>query len=300
MTRSILHTSWPILLIAPLLLLQSCTKDPAEDPSNGTNSEGGQATFELNFRGYFNSELFMREAYTEKLSGADVKVTLLKMYVSDVTLVKENGEEILVKDIHLFDFSKNHQPIEGSNKTGKTTHQGGEYLTVQVDTGQYKGIKFGLGVKPALNKTEPSQYEDGHPLSYEANYWSWNSGYRFVMFEGRADTTDDGQANFDLDLAYHLGLDEFYMPMEYVGQDHNFVVQQGQETQFVCNIDLQNWFDNGFQNEEDIHIKKGENLTHTTGEGRPLAAKLHENIPNSFFTEVMYAEPQDSSATNND
>ena len=66
----------------------------------------------------------------------------------------------------------------------------------------YERIEFGIGVDAAANKSL-AQRGDLDPNGRMA--WTWEVGYKFVLFEG---TLERGDAS--VPLVYHVGFDENY------------------------------------------------------------------------------------------
>ena len=66
----------------------------------------------------------------------------------------------------------------------------------------YERIEFGIGVDSAANKSL-TQHGDLDPNGRMA--WTWEVGYKFVLFEG---TLERGEAR--IPLVYHVGFDENY------------------------------------------------------------------------------------------
>jgi hypothetical protein len=69
----------------------------------------------------------------------------------------------------------------------------------------YDRIEFGIGVDPAANRSI-EQRGDLDPNGRMA--WTWDVGYKFVLFEG-AFVRDEVRRP----LVYHVGFDENYKPM---------------------------------------------------------------------------------------
>ncbi len=82
-----------------------------------------------------------------------------------------------------------------------------------VTPGSYDELTFDIGVDSVRNHADPSTYDSDHPLSTMSSggmYWTWNSGYRFVVIEGRFDSNGDQVIDMnDTPFAYHLGLDPY-------------------------------------------------------------------------------------------
>lgn len=75
----------------------------------------------------------------------------------------------------------------------------------------YQRIEFGIGVDAAANKSL-AQRGDLDPNGRMA--WTWEVGYKFVLFEG---TLSSGSAS--VPLVYHVGFSENYTPVSFEWQD---------------------------------------------------------------------------------
>lgn len=110
-----------------------------------------------------------------------------RVFLHDVRLVSEAGEEVPVtltddgmwqKDgALLLDFAdKSGQCTNGTAATH--TH-----LVGTVPEGNYRGLRFKLGLPPALNHQDVSIAPA--PFNDVNLFWSWRSGYLFTRIEGR-------------------------------------------------------------------------------------------------------------------
>lgn len=75
----------------------------------------------------------------------------------------------------------------------------------QVPPGDYRAVRFHVGLEPAANHADPAQFGADHPLNPNLNglHWSWQGGYIFLALEGHW-----RQTNGTLDgWSYHLAND---------------------------------------------------------------------------------------------
>jgi len=86
-----------------------------------------------------------------------------------------------------------------------------------IDPGTYEGFRVHLGVPAEFNTdTDPTIWPNAHPLGVSGSagmFWSWNTGYIFSKFDGKADTT--GGTEFLHPFAYHIGGDERLIEVRY-------------------------------------------------------------------------------------
>jgi hypothetical protein len=113
----------------------------------------------------------------------------LRFYISEVELLRSNGEAPVAVDvvtaagapapygIHLF----NAEEAESST------------LRVLAPPGQYSGLGFALGIKLSCNQQSPAQLSD--PLTALSQMtWPHTGGFLFLRYEGRYTAADSGGA----------------------------------------------------------------------------------------------------------
>jgi hypothetical protein len=169
--------------------------------SCGDDDEMDLASAQFHFKAvYDNAPLVIGQTYTYE-NQLPIFFTRLKFYISDLSLINENGNAVVLSPIEGIDFTE-------SNVTENGANSGLEFNFSEVPTGRYTGIKMGVGVSSLLNKTKPADYQSSHPLSETADYWSAWDSYIFSKVEGKADVSKNG--TFELGLAYHTGSDDLY------------------------------------------------------------------------------------------
>lgn len=122
-----------------------------------------------------------------------------RFYVQDLKLIDANDKEVPVKldtrapwqskDVALIDFEDAQGRCHGTAETNTT-------ITGRVprsDSGAYKGVVFSNGVPESLNHLEQSTQQP--PLDVTDLFWTWLSGYRFVVAELVEDAADGGSAS---------------------------------------------------------------------------------------------------------
>ncbi len=116
------------------------------------------------------------------------KVRDFQFFISNIRLVANSAEFLEPESYHLARF-------DGDD---------GTYVIVleNVPREDYRRIEFGIGVDPAANGSIAS-VGDLDPNGRMA--WSWEVGYKFVLFEGGL-VLEDTQ----YPLVYHVGFDENY------------------------------------------------------------------------------------------
>lgn len=150
-------------------------------------------------------------------NGISMKYESLKFYVSNVKLVGSNGVETNVKSVELIDLMT----------------AGKESFSIKLESGPYEKIKFGLGLSPDINNTDPTTIPIEHPLGAAGNmYWTWGSQYKFMTLTGTFSTT----SSTDLTEAFvwHPGRDQLYKEVELnLNQKHFY-----DDTKLTINLDI--------------------------------------------------------------
>lgn len=127
--------------------------------------------------------------------GQRYQIDMLKFYISDVALVRPDGSEVKVDGLALVDFKRD------------APTQGVSVLKMDVPAGQYRGIRFNVGVPRELNHLDASTQQ--MPLGVNSGmYWAWNPGYIFYRLEGTALLPGGNQK-----WVVHMGSDAFRLPV---------------------------------------------------------------------------------------
>ncbi|MGZ5244347.1 MAG: MbnP family protein [Bacteroidia bacterium] len=208
------------LLVASLFLV-SCTdeKDPA--PSTKANVK-----FKVNVTAGA-SPFILNKNYTTA-DGLEYSMDVARFYLSDITLIKEDGGKVNMKELVFVDLDN---PISEPYDRSSI----GTEFTFEVEAGNYKALELGVGVPKRMNVVS-NDYENDHPLSiYRGTDWSW-AGYRFLMLEGQARNGSSGdKTGFD----YHIASDTFY---QQVKLDKKIDISPSVTHDIVLNIDMNKVF----------------------------------------------------------
>lgn len=183
-----------VLVILAVLFLgfAACDKNKVE--------ELGSADLTLDFKFIYGELSFhINEVYQDYPFPYEIKYENLKMYISEISLIDVDGIGHPLSEIIFIDAA------DSLNK-----------FTFTVPALQYQGIAFSVGVPQSLNGTDNEDfdaalYSADHPLSLNNGmYWTWNSGYRFVLLDGRCNTTPDEDDEFETLVSIHTGKDYCY------------------------------------------------------------------------------------------
>ncbi len=101
-----------------------------------------------------------------------------KYVISNIRLVKNDGKEI---PYHINDLD------QGATVINQAKASSLSYVLRDIPKGEYKQVKFGLGVRSDLNVLNEAKF----PVFYAAAgandtemMWEWGTGYRFTKIEG--------------------------------------------------------------------------------------------------------------------
>ena len=185
-----------VLVICSILLFNACEKEELKH-------ECKRGPFHLSFNTLVDGEQFvLNDTLYEDYLGRKYRVELLKFYLSNWALEKQDGSMVSFGAVNLVDYSsKNTLNIDAI-----------------IDTGVYVNLHFGVGLDSLMNASDPADFESSNPLSVAQNtYWSWASKYKFFMFEGRVDTL--GGQDPKVIFSYHSGFDTLYREITLPLQD---------------------------------------------------------------------------------
>lgn len=141
-------------------------------------------------------------------------------YISEISLT--DGSSITeVKDIDFVDFTNTNFSLEGAEN-------GFSLVYNNIETGNYDGLRFGIGVPPVENMTKPSDYNSDHVLSKPGYYWqAWDS-YIFAKLAGKY---KDEAGTFDDGFLFHTGTDDLFRTRE-----GNFNISINEESTTIIEI----------------------------------------------------------------
>lgn len=241
------------LLATGLLYFSAC--DPVEPAPEET-------TLHFNFAGQYDGQTLVLNQSYPFTSDMDLMYSTLLFYVSDVRLVTVDDQEVVIKDVDMVNFYDHH--------TTAATASEGETLTFEdVPEGEYKAIRFGIGLPADLNATNPADYPSTHPMSRTEMYWDWRGTFIFSMIEGSVDTLQNGTP--DVFLTYHSGSDAMY---EQVELPYNFTISGGDELTVPMTLDAKKIL----YTTEGPYDVKNNNVTHTTTDDYHIAETVIRNL----------------------
>jgi uncharacterized repeat protein (TIGR04052 family) len=116
-------------------------------------------------------------------SGAEIRVTDFRFFVSDVHLIDAKGRE---SRLSLSNDGKWQNEtvalIAFESGAGRCNpDQVNMEIRGTVNTGSYTGLRFTVGVPRIENHADPATAPS--PLNLSRMFWSWNDGYKFMRLE---------------------------------------------------------------------------------------------------------------------
>lgn len=239
--------------IAALALFSSCKKDELSNPSTPASTT---LTLDIDYV-FSDSSFALGQVYNLPGSTHTVQISTANFYLANLSLVTDEGEDIVPGDIAQHYIVK---PEASSFELGA------------VSADHVHILSMVLGVDSLTNKTvQPSDFSDlNEPLAPQvpSMYWSWNSGYIFLRVEGMIDTNGDG--NVDAPFEYHLGMDAMRRSFSTMIHEN---LSQGVNNEIHLTFDVSKLFD-GLDPSVDL-------ATHTM-DNMMLATKIADNWAMSF------------------
>jgi len=232
----------------------SCKKDGNNNPSGPTQD------LVLHVHNTAGNKLISYDSVYTDNTGRKYLVTSFQYYMTNLRLVKNDGTEIPVTGKYQ-PFALLISPLELNYDLG------------QQPVGDYKGIRFNIGVDSATNHSDPTSRPADDPLALQNDemHWDWSQGYLFMKLEGKVDSTVDATGDPTSPIVMHLGLDKNYTAIDL--SNSFFQIVQGSDLQIVMQCDVNQLFTN-------VDLRT-DNQTHTF-DNQTLANDLVANWPNMF------------------
>lgn len=207
-----------------------------------------RGTVNVTFSGELNdTELLKNQVYSNSESQF-IQFSGFEVYFSEIALINDGNDPHIISDVSLQDLLSP------------------ETISSEVIAGNYKSIRFNLGLTPEQNLIDPQTFEAEHPQSTANNmFWGWGSQYRFMKIDGRADFTS-GEL-LDSTFSYHTGFDDL---MRTITVETEIDLKKDETADVEIAIDLDTVFGGINMIEEDA--------THAL---TPLATRLHDNFVNA-------------------
>jgi uncharacterized repeat protein (TIGR04052 family) len=143
-------------------------------------------TVTIQFAGTVGDQPFdCRDTYELGTTNTPVMATDFRLYVSEVALIDVNGNAVPLElqqdgrwqyqNVALLDF----EDRTGACANGTTATR--NTVVGTVPAGDYRGLRFTLGVPFALNHEDATLAPS--PLNLTALWWNWQGGYKFMRVD---------------------------------------------------------------------------------------------------------------------
>lgn len=162
--------------IVAMVALSSCNKDPEVNYKlPPAVQDAGKVTLE--FKNYFGTDAFaLNQSYNS--NGQQVSFTEAKYIITNISMIKDNGTEVVYNHA---DLNKAGFVIDQADATSQS------FVLDTIAAGNYKYIRFGLGVRESLNslssaaKTNPTF---ASLTQKKGMQWQWSGNFIFAKFSG--------------------------------------------------------------------------------------------------------------------
>lgn len=241
------------LLIAGLVVLGSC-----KDDTDNTDQEPQPMEVQINLVPTFDGESFeLNKPFTTQ-EGYTVKFTRLNVILSEL------------------------------EHEGKTLTRSGVYKYEEHPTRVWRGegsfqdfpsLTANVGVPASRNHEDPSAWDDDDPLhilNTDDMHWGWNTGYIFLIIEGKADTTDSQNGENLMNFFYHTGTDELLKTVSL--ENLNWKSESNTLYSADLTVDIYKVFDG---DTVDVDIKE-ERASHTMPSQVGLSDKILSNFASAL------------------
>jgi len=227
--KFLLHMKNLVFGLFLVLLIGACKKDKGAIPVAADQDKG---KVELIFMPVAGSGNLLKDSIYTSGAGEQFRLTKLKFFVSDIGLAAGNSSEETAKDssgrnIFLVNF---------------TSLPSSEKLKFEVKSGEYKGLRFNIGLPRDVNHADPTVALPPLNLAQSDMYWSWNSGYIFFLVEGNGPDVYQNKFHFG------IGEDKRIMPFSFgnvLSPQTPFKIEKGKTTRIILKFDIQKMLVNG-------------------------------------------------------
>jgi hypothetical protein len=202
--------------------------------------------------------------YTTTTEGRKISLTLAQYYVSNIQLVKSDGSLYPIPDTVKLKL----QEVD-------------TYFIAKVPSGNYKSIRFAVGLDPASNLRDPS----ASAILNRSEMWLGSSaqpdGYVFFNVQGTVDTSAaaNGTIAQMQPFSYRIGTNANYKLVSMPDANYSVLPNQTQYVHLL--VDYSKLF-NGVQLNNAANLTVDSAADNATG----LAATIRDNIPTMFSYEL--------------
>lgn len=256
-------TSLFLVMALVVWALTGCKKEKPEPLPDDNTTPVPTGTLMMHLHTYIgiNEVDAYNIVYTNELD-RKISLSLAQMYISGIELVKADGNILSLSDVKVL-------------KVFETE----TYMLATVPVGNYKGVKFKVGLDASTNAADPSS---NTALLNRPEMWFGSTaqpdGYVFLNVQGKIDTTADasgtvaGMQNFTLKIGTNAHYQQVIMP------EQNFTIAKDQAEFLHMYADYSRLF-NG------INLNQVLSVSTVADNSSALGNAIAGKIPSMFFYE---------------
>jgi hypothetical protein len=260
-------------LLVIILISWGCKPDKDPEPQNKDTTtttnppQVEKGTLLLHLHHFIGEEeLYLYNSLMQTEDGKKLKISLAQLYLTDFQLEKLDGTFYKVPDALILKIQD------------ETTYEVGK-----VPAGNYKGIRFKVGLDPETNKKVPGS--EASDLLNRKEMWFGNSaqpeGFIFFNIKGNVDTTraNSSDENALVPFEYRIGTDRNYVQV--IMPEYRYTILPNRADFLHFKIDISRIF-----NGVDISKAAGLSVKTPAENNTPIADQLVKNIATMFNYEM--------------
>lgn len=252
-----------LLLAITIVGFVSCKKSKNEEPiPNNAPIPTGTLMFHLHTYIDNNEVDAYNITYTTD-AGRQVSLSIAQFYISDIQLVKADGS------IYNIVGKKILKVVEAET-----------YLIGDIPVGNYKSVRFKVGLDPITNSMNPTSTSDSILLNKPAMWFgstAQSDGYVFLNVQGAIDTTAE-MTGTPIPFAFKIGTNANYKQVTM--SDKNFSIIKDQVEYVHLRVDYNKLF-SGLQLNQNSNLSVATALANTVAP----ATIVSDNISAMFSYE---------------
>ncbi|SUJ25817.1 Uncharacterised protein [Sphingobacterium spiritivorum] len=181
-----------IFFFAGSVFLFSCGKETEYIQVEGESAVTGKAKLIFDAR-YGEADFKLNTSYDYKASGANGTIDLkyefnqLRYWISNVSLITATGEEVKIQDSYYLVEENIEIPVQGGSHNKQYPANKREEIAIEhIPSGEYKAIRFGVGVDFRYNDNlslRAGELSSLNGMAFEE--WMWFTSYKFFVLNGK-------------------------------------------------------------------------------------------------------------------
>lgn len=242
-----------IIAVMASFWLFSCHKPTTETPALKVTK------VKITFNNICNGKPLVKgPVIYSNIAGESFGISAFKYYISNIILRNQETGQFYreTNSYHLFSLDS------GTTKT---------IILYNLPKGNYSQLEFSVGVDNAANHDIDNlgELDPGNDMA-----WSWNTGYKFMVMEGKFKTTTDSGK-----YVYHIGNDENFrtLKLPFTGNGKTIAYGVSADTSLLINLKVE--ASQIFGKPNQISLLANPNVQFQAG----LAGNVADNYSNGMF-----------------